>query len=457
MTEHSPAARLDRTTIVSLAALSLGIFVVANDFTALAVAVIPIEHDLGTTLNRVQWVINAYTVVFGVLIVTGGRLADMLGRRRVFILGAAIFGTFSLLGGLAPNIELLIAARAVMGVGGALMWPAVLGMIYAILPEERAGLAGGLVIGVAGLGNATGPLIAGALTDTIGWRWVFFVNLPVALAAILITRRNVAESTTSERLGVDYQGIATLSAAVILLLVGLDIGTEVGFDNLWIISALVVGGLLLPVFVVIERRQGDKALVPPRVTASRQFTSALISVVLLSSILFGVLVYIPQYAEKTLGWSALEAGAGLLPQMLVFAAVSFVAGALYNRLGARLAVGLGAACLIAGALWLGLTIGSGYAVLVPGLVIAGVGIGLYFSSLTTAAVTAVDAADASLAGGIVYMGNVAGGALWLGLNTAIVLSAPSQAIGIRNAFLIDAALGLVGAVIAIARLRSDEH
>src|SRR5215204_5572644 len=191
MRHDDVGSRLDTATMVSLAAMALGIFVIANDFTALSVAVVPIENDLDTTLSRAQWVINAYTVVFGVLIVTGGRLADLYGRRRMFILGSAIFGAFSLLGGLAPNIELLIAARAVMGIGGALMWPAVIGLVYAILPEAKAGLAGGLVIGVAGLGNAVGPLIAGVLTDSFSWRWVFFVNVPAALIAIYVTRRHV--------------------------------------------------------------------------------------------------------------------------------------------------------------------------------------------------------------------------------------------------------------------------
>lgn len=213
---------LDGGLWVALIAMALGIFVVANDFTALSVAIVDIEHDLDTTLNRAQWVINAYTVVFGVLIVTGGRLADMFGRKRMFILGAAIFAGFSLLGGLAPDIGLLIGARGLMGIGGALMWPAVLGMTYAILGEERAGLAGGIVIGVAGLGNAMGPLIAGTLTDALSWRWIFFVNVPVAAVAVFATWRFVSDDEARVRERVDVRGIVSLSAAVILILVGLD-------------------------------------------------------------------------------------------------------------------------------------------------------------------------------------------------------------------------------------------
>jgi MFS family permease len=137
--EVRPAGnRLDRGTLLALVAMGLGVFVIANDFTALSVAIPEIESDLDANVDRAQWVINGYAVVFGVLIVTGGRLADQFGRRRIFMIGASVFAVFSLLGGLAPNIELLIACRALMGIGGAMMWPAVLGMTYAILPEERA-------------------------------------------------------------------------------------------------------------------------------------------------------------------------------------------------------------------------------------------------------------------------------------------------------------------------------
>jgi len=455
MTETGAASRLDRATVVALVAMALGIFVIANDFTALAVVVVDIENDFGSTLNRAQWVINAYTVVFGVLIVTGGRLADLLGRRRVFLIGASIFAVFSLLGGLAPNIELLIAARALMGIGGAMMWPAVLGMTFALLPAEKAGLAGGLVLGVAGLGNAAGPLIAGMLTDLLDWRWVFFINLPIAVAAIIITRRNVSESRAGEHTGIDYLGIVTVSAAVILVLIGLDVGTAEGFTDPAVAVMLVAGVLLLGVFAFVERRTGAAALVPRRVTASVQFTSAVLSVTAMSVVFFAVLVFVPQLAEKDQGWSALQAGAGLLPLMLLFAGMSYLAGRLYNRVGARVVVSTGAACLTLGVLWLAFTIGSSYALLVPGLVIMGTGVGLYYSAITTAAVTAVPASDNSLAGGIVYMAQIAGGSIGIGLNTAIVLSGDTLADGIRTAFFVDAALGLVGTVVAVALIRGD--
>jgi EmrB/QacA subfamily drug resistance transporter len=455
----SPAAnRLDRGTLLALVAMGLGVFVIANDFTALSVAIPEIESDLDADLNRTQWVINGYAVVFGVLIVTGGRLADQFGRRRVFMIGASVFAVFSLLGGLAPTIELLIACRALMAVGGAMIWPAVLGMTYAILPEERASMAGGLILGVAGLGNAVGPLLGGALTDGLSWRWVFFLNVPIAGFAMLITQRNVPEDAgTGAEAGIDYRGIATLSAGVVAILVALDQGTASGYGSPAIVASLVVGVLLLAVFVLVERRQGARALVPPDVMRQRQFVVACTVVLLMSAIFFAALLYLPQFMEKELGFSAVEAGAGLLPLMLVFAAMSFSSGTLYDKLGARTVVSAGAALLGLGIFMLSfLEAGWDYVALVPGMVVLGLGIGLFYSSVTTAAVTSLDASRSSLAGGIVYMCQVAGGALGLGINTAIVLSQSELTAGIRLAFRVDAALAVVGLLVALAYIGRTE-
>jgi MFS family permease len=217
------SGRLARSELVALAAMAMAVFVVANDVTALSVALPRIESDFDADVGTVQWVISAYALIFGVLIVTGGRLADLLGRRRIFFVGAGIFAVFSLLGGLAPEVWMLIACRALMGIGGALMWPATLGMTYSILPKERAALAGGLIIGAAGFGNAAGPLIGGLLTDLLDWRWILFLNVPIAAVACLVTWRAVPESRADavER-RFDYAGVATLTIGLVALLVALD-------------------------------------------------------------------------------------------------------------------------------------------------------------------------------------------------------------------------------------------
>jgi EmrB/QacA subfamily drug resistance transporter len=452
-------ARMDRGMILSLFAMGLAVLIIANDFTALSVALTDIEQDLESDLTTVQWVINGYALVFGVLIVTGGRLADMFGRRRIFFVGAAIFATFSLLGGLAPDIGWLLACRALMAVGGAMVWPAILGMTYAILPESKAGLAGGLILGAAGFGNALGPMLGGFLTDALSWRWVFFVNLPIAGFAILVTWRavHVAEPVTTER-AIDYRGIACLSTGLLAVLLALDQGTDDGFGDPPIVALFILAAVLLVGFSLLELRGGASALVPRDVMTNRPFAAACLVTLMMSAIFFAALLYLPQFLQKELGYSPLASGAGLLPMMGTFAVVSFASGPLYARLGPKLIVSVGAALLAVGIFLLSmLDGGSSYASLVPGMVVLGFGVGTFYSSITTAGVTALDESRASLAGGIVYMFQIAGGSVGLGLNTAIVATADSLPEGIETAFRVDAALAVVGIFIALFYVGGAVH
>jgi EmrB/QacA subfamily drug resistance transporter len=417
-----------RASPLALGAMAISVFVIANDVTALSVALPQIEKDFDADVSTVQWVINAYALVFGVLIVTGGRLADMLGRRRVFFIGAAIFATFSVLGGAAQDELWLIGCRALMGIGGAMMWPAVLGMTYDILPAERAALAGGLIIGSAGFGNAAGPLIGGVLTEALSWRWILFANLPIAALACFVTWRNVPESRgAGADEGIDVMGVATLSTGLVALLVGLDQVTDWGWSDPRILALFGGCALLLVAFVVVERGAGARALVPREVMRNPAFRAACLATLLMSAVFFAVLLYLPQFMQKILGWDPLQAGAGLLPLMAVFAAVSFAAGPLYERLGAKVVVSAGAACLTLGTFLISL-VGpeSGWGALVPGMVVTGLGVGLFYSSITTAAVTALDPSRSSLAGGIVYMFQVAGGSVGLGLTTAVFTTASTD-------------------------------
>ncbi|HYN50415.1 MAG TPA: MFS transporter [Thermoleophilaceae bacterium] len=416
---------MERGTWLALGAMAMSVFVVANDVTALSVALPQIEQEFDSDVSTVQWVVSAYALVFGVLIVTGGRLADMLGRRRIFFIGAAIFAGFSVLGGAAQSDIWLIVCRALMGVGGAMMWPAVLGMTYDILPADRAALAGGLIIGSAGFGNAAGPMLGGVLTDVLDWRWILFVNLPIAALACFVTWRSVGESKgAGAEEGMDVPGVVTLSVGLVALLLALDQVTKWGWTDPRILALFAGCVLLLIAFGFVERRAGERALIPREVMGNPDFRAACLTTLCMSAVFFVVLLYLPQFMQKILGYSPLEAGAGLLPLMGVFAIVSFAAGPLYERIGAKATVSMGAAAVTLGIFLISL-IGrdSGWAALVPGMVVTGLGIGLFYSAITTAAVTAVDPSRTSLAGGIVYMFQVAGGSVGLGLTTTVFTTA----------------------------------
>jgi EmrB/QacA subfamily drug resistance transporter len=431
----------------------MAVVVIANDFTAVNVALPTMEQDFHTNVNTIQWVINAYALTFGVMIVTGGRLADMFGRRNAFFLGSAIFATMSALGGVAPSETWLIVARVLMGIGGALMWPAILGMTYEILPEEKAGLAGGIIIGAAGIGNAIGPLLGGVLTEELSWRWIFFLNVPIAIFAVAVTYWlvHVKEPEGGER-RLDYAGISALSIGLVSLLIGLDQVADWGWGDPKVIAMLALAAVMIAAFVRIERRAGGHALIPREIMRNENFTASCIAVLFMAATFFAALLYLPQFMEKQLGYSALESGVGMLPFLAVFALSSFAAGPLYDRLGAKGLAVVGAAFITLGPILFSLVDeGSGYWALVPGMIVLGIGAGSFVPTATTAGVTSVDESQTSLAGGIVYMFQIAGGAIGLGLTTTVFSgSVPPFVDGIQAAFRLDAALSLIGLLVAIA-------
>ena len=437
---------------LALFAMGAAVVVIANDFSAINVALPTMERDFDTNVSTIQWGVNAYALTFGVRIVTGGRLADMFGRRNAFFLGTAIFAAMSLLGGAAQSEAWLIACRTLMGIGGALMWPAILGMTFAILPEEKAGLAGGIILGAAGLGNAVGPLIGGVLTDLLSWRWIFFLNVPIAVFAVLVTYFlvHVKEPESDDR-KLDYPGIAAISLGLVSLLVALDQVDDWGWGDPKIIALLAVAAAGVLAFVPIERRADTHALVPPEVMRNESFRASCFAILFMSATFFAALLYLPQFMEKQLGYSPLEAGVGLLPFLGTFAVVSFIAGPLYDRLGAKKLVVFGAACITLSPFLFSLVdAGSGYESLLIGMVVLGLGVGSFYPTATTAGVTSVDDSQTALAGGIVYMFQIAGGSIGLGLTTTVFSAQiPPFVDGVSAAFLLDAALSLVGLLIAV--------
>ena len=450
---NAKADKLGSEAILALVAMCLCVFLIANDFVAMSVALPAMEAELNSDVSVLQWVINAYAVIFGVMIVPGGRLADMFGRLRILFIGAGIFAVFSLLGGFAPDVYTLIAARGLQGVGGALMWPAILGLIYQILPAAKAGLAGGLVIGVAGIGNATGPLLGGALTELASWRWILLINVPIAIIAVLVTWRTVHVTSPDEHGKVDYWGSLLLGVSLISLLVSLTEAPDVGWSDPLVWGLLIVAALAMVAFVLRERMAGDDALIPGAVIGHRPLLYACLSVLMTSSIFFSALLYLPQYFEKVFDQNPLQAGASLLPFMTVFAVASFSESWLINRVGLKAVVSVGALCMFLGPALLVLLIEpeSGFTAFLPGMIVLGIGVGLFASAVTTAALTALDPSMSSLAGGLVYMFQVAGGAVGLGITTTIFLVGAnsgitdgSQEIGITlNSAEIEAIRGVI--------------
>lgn len=432
--------------------MGIAVVVIANDFSAINVALPTIERDFKTNVNTIQWVVNAYALTFGVMIVTGGRLADMFGRRNAFFVGTAIFAAMSALGGAAQTETWLIFTRTLMGIGGALMWPAILGMTFAILPAEKAGLAGGIILGAAGLGNAIGPLVGGVLTDLASWRWIFFLNVPIAIFAVIVTYFLVhVEEPQDHDHRIDYAGVTALSVGLVSLLIALDQVDDWGWGDPRVLGLLALAAVLLVAFVPIERRAGEHALVPRQVMRNESFTASCLAILFMSATFFAALLYLPQLMEKQLGYSPLQAGIGMLPFLATFALVSFIAGPLYERVGAKRLAALGAACITAAPFVFSLVNGnSGYGALVPGMVVLGIGIGSFYPTATTAGVTSVEDSQTSLAGGIVYMFQIAGGSIGLGLTTTVFsASIPPFVDGIQAAFRLDAALSLVGFLIVL--------
>lgn len=401
--------------------MALAVFVIANDFTSLSVGLAQIQRDFHTDEQTVEWVLNVYTLVFGVLIVTGGRVSDLLGRRRTFFIGIGVFALFSALGAAAWSDGVLIGARAAMGIGGALIWPSVVGLIFALVPADRAGLAGALLLGVSGIGNAMGPMVGGLLTETLSWRWILVLNLPIAAAACILVRAFItSDQPTSAREHLDWPGVMTLSLCLVALLVALDQGQNWGWGDWRIVAMLAISLAALGAFLVTQRRAAGNALIPHDVIGNRRFAFACATIVLVSGIWFAAVLYVPGYMEKVLGFSPLGAGVAFLPLLVTFALSAFGSGPVYNRLGPRPLLMVGVVCIPLGALLLSLVSArSSYIATVPGLVVTGLGIGVFFSSVTNAALTSLDPSRTGVGSGLTFMFQLVSGAVGLGIATTV--------------------------------------
>lgn len=249
-------------------------FVIAVDIAAINVALPAVEKAFRTDVDTIEWVVNGYVLAFGVLMVTCGRLADTFGRRRIFFLGLFVFGMSSLVGGLSNSAGILIGARVVQGAGAALLWPSILGIIYSSVSDDKKGMAVGLILGAAGVGNAAGPLLGGVLTEYASWRWVLYLNVPLSLAAGILTYLAVdAQPAGSGGKKIDYPGIAAVSISLVSLMYALNQSTSWGWGSYKTISLLVLSAVVMLLFIRIERRT-EEALIPGDVMSNVPFMLA---------------------------------------------------------------------------------------------------------------------------------------------------------------------------------------
>jgi len=411
---------LTRKQILTFFAMGLGILAVAMDITAINVAIPAIQKSFNTDVETIQWLVNGYILSFGVLMVTFGRLADIYGRKKIFYLGLLIFGLSSLAGALSTSAAMIIAARVLQGVGGAMIWPCVIGILYSSVSEDNKSLAGGLMLTVAGFGNAAGPLIGGVLTEYASWRWVLFVNVPVCIIAGLITYLEVDKQEIKDgKSDIDYSGIITISVSLVALLYALTVSPSWGWTSYKTISLLAAFVVFMILFLIVESRKDD-GLIPKDVLRNFQFI--IVGAVMFTFVpgFFAILLYVTQYLEKFRNYDPVQAGAVLVPMLAVFSLTSAFSNRIYNRIGPRLSIFIGMALTTLGVLCVVfLGFGSSVYGLIPGYLIAGVGLGFAVPSITTAGISAVKESRGSLAGGILYMFQLVGGAFGLAVATTI--------------------------------------
>ncbi|HYZ80495.1 MAG TPA: MFS transporter [Solirubrobacteraceae bacterium] len=467
-TQSPPAPHLRATLLLSC----LAQFMVILDVSVVNVALPAIRHGLGFSEVDLQWVVNAYTVTFAGFLLLGGRAADLLGRRRVFVSGLMLFALASLAGGIADSQGVLIAARAVQGLGGAVIAPASLSILTTTFSEGAArNRAVGIWGAMGGAGGAAGVLLGGILTDLLSWRWILFINVPIGLLAAVAAQHYIIESRSAGRAReFDLRGALAATAGLTLLVLGIVRTDQTGWGNSSTLILIAAGLALLGVFILIEGRFAHAPLMPLRIYRSRTLSASNIVVLLVGGSSFGMWFFVSLYLQQVLGYSPIRAGLAFLPMTLCIVAGSTLASRLVGRIGAKPILIAGMASLTLGLFWFanisptGTYLGD---MLFPSLLTA-LGIGLAFVPATISAVAGVAPQEAGLASGLVNTARLFGGALGLAVLAAIATSQTNSdaahgatahaalVSGFQLAFVVSAAFALVGALVAafgLPRLR----
>ena len=436
-----------------LGLLALTQLIVALDYNIVYVALPDIGDALGFTARSVQWVVSAYAIGLGGMLLFGGRAVDRLGPRRMFITGLALYGVASLAGGLAPGSEALVAARAVQGVGGALLTPATLTLIYrgfAEGPARNRALGAWGMAGSAGL--AAGSLLGGVLTNYLGWEWVFFVNVPLALGAVLAAPRLLPADPSRTSGAFDVPGAVLATAGSALLVFGLANGPDAGWLSLRAIGALAAGVTLLALLLLVESRTRDP-LIPLRLARGRNLATTMIVIAVFQGTLGGGYYLLTSYLQPVLGYSSLQAGLSFLPLTLVcMVAALKLTPRLIGRWGIRttlavstIGTGAGIALMVAGT-----TPDGGFWTLLPGSIVWGTFGGIAFVTLFASAGSGVAAHEQGIASGVASTAKEVGGALGLAGFVAIATATPDPLPGLHIAGWTASAVTVAGGLVALA-------
>jgi len=452
---------------LTLAAVAFGLFMIMLDNTVVNVALPTMERDLNVSLSQLEWVVTAYALTFAALLITGGKLADLYGRRRIFVLGLAVFTLSSLACGLAPSAGFLIGARTVQGVGAALMNPATLSIITATFPPRERGQAIGIWAGVSALALAIGPLAGGLITENLSWNWIFFVNVPVGALGIVVSQLVIRESRdTSREQSVDLPGLLTSAGFLFSLSYALIEGNTRGWSSAEILGLFAAAAVLLVAFVLLELHQ-RLPMLDLSLFRIGSFAGANLVAMLVSLSMFGVFFFVSLYVQNILHYSPTKAGAMFLPMTILIILVAPVAGRLSDRVGSRWLMG-GGMTLVGLSLLLYQRVGvhSDFWTLLPAMILGGIGMASTMSPMTAAAMGSVPVDKAGVGSGVLNSFRQVGGSLGIALIGAIVASfihpatahtlagARDYVNGLHAGLAVSAAISFAAAIVAVVTVRT---
>jgi EmrB/QacA subfamily drug resistance transporter len=435
-----------------LGVTALASFMMALDAQVITTAFATIRSDFNASVETLQWTVNAYNLTFAVLLLTGAALGDRFGRRRMFAAGIALFALASMACALSGGAETLIAARSAQGAGAALVMPLAMAILSGAFASEERARALGIFSGVTGFALIIGPAIGGFITENFGWRWIFWINLPIGVLAIALVLARLRESF-GPAAALDSPGLVLVAAAALTLVWSLLRGNAAGWSSAGVMTALVAGVLFTAAFVFWELR-ARAPMVPMRLFRSRAFSAGIAASFLFYAAMYGVLFWLPQFLQTALGYGPLGAGLRLLPWTATLFVTAPIAGAVVNKVGERPLVVIGLLMQAIGLGWIAVMVSPevAYSNLIAPLVLAGVGVSMAMPSAQNAILSSVDVAEMGKASGVFNMGRFLGGmfgiaALVAAFSGAGSVDSPATfSTGFAAAMLVAAALSLLGAL-----------